>query len=152
MQAMLRVSSHNDPPGQSTIISTRLHSSGSKHLLIQPYSISANQLDDVVLEGPRGQRLVARALLDSGASMSLVSARAAQHLQLPRTNMHITFSGVQGTPAKATNVLVILQLSPYRLTNQLSRSLPPWCKTSPVITLSKEPQGSETYLTSDLCN
>ena len=65
----------------------------------------------VVLEGPRGHRLVARALLDSGASMSLVSARAVQCLQLPKTTTHITFSGVQGTPAKATNTLVTLNLS-----------------------------------------
>ena len=48
----------------------------------------------VVLEGPRGHRLVARTLLDSGATMSLISSKAAQCLQLPRTNTHITFSGV----------------------------------------------------------
>ena len=89
---------------------------GSTQVAVNTFSSSPTpsvptSLIDIVLEGPRGQRLVARALLDSGASMSLVSARAAQHLQLPRTNIHITFSGVQGTPAKATNVLVILQLS-----------------------------------------
>ena len=65
----------------------------------------------VVLEGPKGNRLVARALLDYSASMSLVSSRAVQCLQLPKTNTHISSSGVQDTTAKATNSLVTLHVS-----------------------------------------
>ena len=77
----------------------------------------------VVLEGPKGQRMVVRALLDSGASMSLVSARAAQRLQLPRTQTHITFSGVQGTPAKPTNSLVTIAVSANQPTLQISAAV-----------------------------
>ena len=42
--------------------------------------------------------MVARAFLDSGASMSLVSSRVAQTLQLPRMSAQVSFSGVQDTP------------------------------------------------------
>ena len=58
--------------------------------------------------------------------MSLVSARAAQCLHLPRTATHITFSGLQATPAKATNVLVTLTISslqPQQPTLQISAAV-----------------------------
>ena len=52
---------------------------------IQPTLMMTRQ---IMLEGPFRQKLVARALLDSGASMSLVSNRAVQCLQLPRIPQH----------------------------------------------------------------
>ena len=49
----------------------------------------------VIMEAPFGKMFVARALLDSGASMSVVSDRAVQCLQLPKTPQAISLSGAQ---------------------------------------------------------
>ena len=46
----------------------------------------------VTLTGPRGKTFLARALLDSGSSMTLLSSRAAQVLSLPVTKTRVTFS------------------------------------------------------------
>ena len=54
----------------------------------------------VMISGPGGQQVSARALIDSGAGMSLVSHRVSQLLHLPLTKNHLKFSGVQGTPCK----------------------------------------------------
>ena len=99
---------HRDTPTHSPSTATQVaaHAVASSPTPVVPTSLMMTSL--VVLEGPKGQRMVVRALLDSGAS---VSARAAQHLQLPRTQTHITFSGVQGTPAKPTNSLVTIAVS-----------------------------------------
>ena len=43
--------------------------------------------------------------------MSLVSTQAVQFLQLPKTSTHVSFSGVQGIPAKSTSYLVNLTVS-----------------------------------------
>ena len=64
----------------------------------------------VMLKGPSGRQLVVRALLDSGSTMSLISTKASHSLQLPQTQAHVTFSGVQDTPAQSTNMLVKFDL------------------------------------------
>ena len=66
----------------------------------------------VVLEAPSGKRLIARALLDSGAALSLVFNRAVQCLQLQKTPQQLTLSGVQGTTTGTSNYSVKLTLSP----------------------------------------
>ena len=52
----------------------------------------------VLVKGPGGRQMVAQAFLDSGASISLVSNRVAQTLQLPKTMTQVSFSGAQATP------------------------------------------------------
>ena len=68
----------------------------------------------VHLSGPGGQRLPARALIDSGAGISLVSSRVAQLLHLPLNKTDLQFSGVQGTPCKASKHIAHLSLSPVQ--------------------------------------
>ena len=63
----------------------------------------------VVIKGPQ---IVARALLDSGASMSLVSNRVAQTLQLPKTSTLVSFSGAQATPLQGAQSVTALNLCP----------------------------------------
>ena len=68
----------------------------------------------VMLHGPGGKKLVSRALLDSGSSMTLISSKAAQILELPTTRAKVTFSGVQDTPVQDSNSLVTLSISPMQ--------------------------------------
>ena len=57
----------------------------------------------VLLKGPGGRTFTARALLDSGSTLTLVSSKAVQALQLPSTSKRITFSGVQDTPVQSSS-------------------------------------------------
>ena len=61
--------------------------------------------------------MVARALLDSGASMSLVSSRVAQTLQLPRMSAQVSLSGVQDTPVQEARSIVTVDLCPVNESN-----------------------------------
>ena len=64
----------------------------------------------VLLIGPRGQEVQARALIDSGASLSLISSKMAQKLSLPLEPSRLTLTGVQGvcgTPIKHKTSLII---------------------------------------------
>ena len=69
----------------------------------------------VSLSGPGGQQLPARALIDPGAGISLVSSRVAQLLHLPLTRTTLQFSGVQRTPCKASKHIAQLSLSPLQV-------------------------------------
>ena len=68
----------------------------------------------VTLTGPGGHTMPARALMDSGAAMSLVSSRIAQLLKLNLHRANIQFSGVQGTPCKAAKYTSNLSISPIQ--------------------------------------
>ena len=69
----------------------------------------------IQLTGPGGQTLPARALIDSGAGMSLVSNRVAQLLKLKLSKTDLQFSGVQGTPCKAAKHITNLSVSPVQV-------------------------------------
>ena len=64
----------------------------------------------VLVKGPGGRQMVARALLDLGASMSLVPNRVAHTLQLPRLATPVSFTGVQDTPVEESRSLVNIDL------------------------------------------
>ncbi len=66
----------------------------------------------VLVKGPDGRQMIARALLDSGASMSLLSNRVAQILQLPRHATNVTFSGAQATPLQGSQSITQVSLCP----------------------------------------
>ena len=66
----------------------------------------------VLVKGPGGRQMVAQALLDSGASISLVSNRVAQTLQLPKTMTQVSFSGAQATPLQGAHSITTMLLSP----------------------------------------
>ena len=50
----------------------------------------------VMVKGPDGRRRQARALLDTGAAMNIVSSRMAEYLQLPLTKVDIQFKRAMG--------------------------------------------------------
>ena len=79
---------------------------------------SLTMTSKVLLTGPTGQTLVARALLDSGSTISLITARTANTLKLPRTSTLITFSGVQDSVASPSHSLVNVCLSPLQESEQ----------------------------------
>ena len=66
----------------------------------------------VLVKGPDGRQMRARALLDSGASMSLLSNRVAQTLQLPRRATNVTFSGAKATPLQGSQSITQVSLCP----------------------------------------
>jgi len=72
----------------------------------------------VLLEGPTSRKLVVRALLDSGSTISLISTRAANSLQLPKTQTHITFSGIQDSSSAPSHALVNVSMSSLQTPNQ----------------------------------
>ena len=73
----------------------------------------------VLLTGPRGERIKARALIDPGAAISLITSRAAQQLNLPLTKTDLHFSGVSGTPCKPARHCTELYISPLQGTQAL---------------------------------
>ena len=69
----------------------------------------------VMITGPGGQRMLARALIDPGAAMTLVSSRVTQMLNLPLTKANLAFTGVQGTPCKTARHLTTFVISPLQV-------------------------------------
>ena len=68
--------------------------------------------------GPRGQELKARALIDSGAGLSLVSRRVAQILELPLEPAKLHLSVVQGEISKPIKHITSLYISPIQNPNK----------------------------------
>ena len=68
----------------------------------------------VLISGPGGQKTQARALIDPGAAMTLISSGITQYLHLPLTKSNLTFSGVQGTPCKPAQHLTQVVVSPLQ--------------------------------------
>ena len=66
----------------------------------------------VLLTGPRGQEIKARALIDSGASLSLLSHKMAQTLGLPLQPSHLKLTGVQGSNSKPVKFFTDVNISP----------------------------------------
>ena len=68
----------------------------------------------LLIIGPRGQELKARALIDSGAGLSLVSRRVAQILELPLEPAKLHLSVVQGETSKPLKHITSLHISPLQ--------------------------------------
>ena len=104
----------NSTPSTSTPSSTQSnqvnHSSRPKAQMPDALMMTAQ----VHITGPGGCRMPARALIDSGAGLSLVSNRVAQLLQLKLRKADLQFSGVQGTPCKAAKHITHLSISPMQ--------------------------------------
>ena len=97
----------SNPPNAST---NTLSSSSSNDL---PNILMMTS--QVLLRGPGGRTFVTRALLDSGSTVTLISSKVAQTLQLPATKKRITFSGVQDTPLQSTSSIVTVSMSPLQV-------------------------------------
>ena len=74
---------------------------------------------EVLLKGPGGQELKARAFLDPGASISLISSRITQILDLPLEPNKINFTGAQGTPCKGAKYLTAVTISPLHYKKEI---------------------------------
>ena len=72
----------------------------------------------VILTGPGGKTYRARALLDSGSSITLISSQAVQALSLPTTHAKVTFTGALDEPLKSTKSLVHVSLSSLQANQQ----------------------------------
>ena len=68
----------------------------------------------VLLSGPGGKKIQARAFIDPGAAMSLISSKIAQQLSLPLTKTHLQFSAVLATPCKSVKHLTNVSISPLQ--------------------------------------
>ena len=66
---------------------------------------------EILLTGPTGQQLKARAFLDPGAGLSIVSSRVAQTLKLPLEYSQISFTTVQGTECQGSSYVTNLIIS-----------------------------------------
>ena len=73
----------------------------------------------VLLTGPRGERIKARALIDPGAAISLITSKVAQQLNLPLARTDLHFSGVSGTPCKPAKHCTELTISTLQGTKTL---------------------------------
>ena len=100
---------------------TTIHQQTATVTPINSSTVQSHQVPDalmttaqVLLIGPRGQELKARALIDSGAGLSLVSRRVAQLLELPLEPSKLLFSAVQGAPCKPATHLTSLSISPLQ--------------------------------------
>ena len=66
----------------------------------------------VLLTGPTGRTMVARALLDSGATISLITLKAMKTLALKKSKTCGAIKGVQNTEAGPAHSLTYFTLSP----------------------------------------
>ena len=66
---------------------------------------------EVLLTGPSGQQMKARAFLDPGAGLSIVSSRVTQTLKLPLEASHTSFATVQGTKCQGSKYLTDIVVS-----------------------------------------
>ena len=65
----------------------------------------------VLLKGPNGKQTKARAFLDPGAGLSLITSKMAQLLDLPLESSRTTFTTVQGTRCQGSRFLTNLTIS-----------------------------------------
>ena len=97
---------------------TTIHQSSPTATPVHAASVVSHQVPDalmmtakVLITGPGGKTTQARALIDPGAGISLVSTHT---LHLPLTPTSMQFSGVQGTPCKSSSHLASMTLSPLQ--------------------------------------
>ena len=97
----------------------------------------------VLLLGPRGQEVKARALIDSGAGLSLISSRMANLLDLPLEPTRLQLSVAQGEQSKPLKHLTQLSISPIQ-----NRSLKIPCRAAvtSTVTCDLPPQAVEQIL------
>ena len=84
--------SDSSPPNSTNDVALNLHIKPQQEI-----QKSLSMTSHVTLEEPSGKQIVARALLDSGAGVSLVSQRIVKKLQLQRSSHNISITGAMGT-------------------------------------------------------
>ena len=99
----------------------------------------------LLLIGPNGEELKARALIDSGAGISLVTHRVAQILNLPLEPARLQLSVAQGETTKPLKHLTFLKLSPLH-NRSLKMSCHPAVASAVTSNLPSQPIPSVTDL------
>ena len=91
------------PPHSETIVSS--------NVATEDKSTSLLMTCQVLVQGPNGNTTKARALLDTGSTVSLITERVAQSLRLHRTPNNITVAGIAGSAGGSSQSSVHLHLS-----------------------------------------
>ena len=101
--------------------SSTLHQSPTPLVaIVTPESEAATMMTaQVLLTGPRGERIKARALIDPGAAISLITSKVAQQINLPLAKTDLHFSGVSGAPCKPAKHCTELAISTLQGTKTL---------------------------------
>ena len=117
---------------------TTLHKSSTPTVQVSSAVSQNDDLPDVLymtanvlLKGPGGHQMKARAFLDPGAGLSMITSRVAQILDLPLYSKKIGFSGVQDTPCEGSSYLTNLTVSPLHSEGEIH------CRPAVVKTISK---------------
>ena len=71
-------------------------------------------MSQVLITGPTGKTLVVRALLDSGATFTLLSTKAMKTLNLPQSKSFLTITGVQNSDLAPSRALTNFTISPVQ--------------------------------------
>ena len=132
--------SHHTTIHQQQTAANRVNSSSSQSSQVPDALMTTAQ---VLLLGPRGQEVKARALIDSGAGLSLVSSRVANLLDLTLEPIQLQLSMAQGEQSKPLRHLTQLSISPLQ-----NRDLKIPCRAAvtPTVTCDLPPQPVEQIL------
>ena len=98
---------------------TSIHQSSPSSVPVNSTTSQSQQVPDallmtaeVLLKGPGGHQMKARAFIDPGAGVSLISSRVTQILDLPLQYNPINFKAVQGTECEGSKHLTSVTISP----------------------------------------
>ena len=98
---------------------TSIHQSSPSSVPVNSTTSQSQQVTDallmtaeVLLKGPGGHQMKARAFIDPGAGVSLISSRVTQILDLPLQYNPINFKAVQGTECEGSKNLTSVTISP----------------------------------------
>ena len=98
---------------------TSIHQSSPSSVPVNSTTSQSQQVPDallmtaeVLLKGPGGHQTKARAFIDPGAGVSLISSRVTQILDLPLQYNPINFKAVQGTECEGSKHLTSVTISP----------------------------------------
>ena len=103
------------------------HSSSSSHQVPDALMATAQ----LIISGPTGKEYQARALLDSGAGLSLISSKVAKMLDLPLHSTTLQLSVAEGEKAKPLHHTTSINISPL---NNRAMKLPCHPAVSTVVT------------------
>ena len=100
---------------------TSIHQSSPSTVPVNSTTSQSQQVPDallmtaeVLLKGPGGHQMKARAFIDPGAGVSLISSRVTQILDLPLQYNPINFKAVQGTECEGSKHLTSVTISPLQ--------------------------------------
>ena len=124
---------HHTSLHQDTATTPVNHSSSVSHQVPDALMATAQ----LVITGPSGKEFQARALLDSGAGISLVSDKVAKMLNLPMQPTKLQLSVAQGEKAKPLHHMTFINISPL---HNRAMKIPCHPAVSTIVTSDLPPQ------------